>query len=200
MNRFKGIALVGEHGAGKTTLADKLVQRMDNAVKAEISTLVIRPLLGRTSLPTTYEELVSEMVAVLNQPPPTELNRYAGMAAYDQAVQKFGDDVAARLVLSISERLNPGKYPVVSGVRAKAVVAHLKKAGFLLVYLDAPRQILAERISGRQGTPTQETLQTLEDEERKYQTHLTRPECQLILDTEHMSSDKVAETVLAFLA
>jgi len=194
-SRFSGIAIAGEHGSGKTTLADKLAAIIPDAVKMEISSSVIRPLLQLTHLPESYDALVTQVNHALETGPAASFDRNVGMALHDRVVERFGDDTMARLALSLAHLRHPGKRPLVSGVRSHAVASHLKQSGHLLVYLNAPKETLAQRAALRQGTTPEESVRMLEDEEKTYRTREIEPFSHLILSTLEHDAEAVARLV-----
>lgn len=166
--KYKGVAIFGAPGSGKTTLAKAIVKKIPNSDFFEAYEHVIVPASSFDKYPQQFSKFVRELI--IKKRGKHKPNRKRSQEIFLELGRRYGSDAIGQIIVSFHEQKRKDGFLIISGARGIHNAKFLKKHGYLVMFLEAPKKVLVKRVALARKNSAQKASDDHESEERKYQT------------------------------
>jgi cytidylate kinase len=179
---YRGIALFGAPGSGKTTVARILSEAFPTAKVIEASSRVIYPAAAIADrLPKGEAAFIRRMI--VRPPRSRRVPREEARELFARLKRRYSEAVVAKTLIALHARTSPERLAIVAGIRGYRNAIHFKKHGYLVVYLKAPGTDLSARVSRREEFTQKQAEKERAIEERLFSTNMVAKIAHLSFDT-----------------
>ncbi len=197
---YKGIAIFGAPGSGKTTIARLLRAHFPGAQYIEAFDAVINPAASiKEKLSKDEGTFVRSMNAVYGQKIATRIPRDNARNFFTYLKNRYTPSVIAKTLISIHEKRFVKKLLIIAGIRGYGNAAYFKKSGYFVVYLKTPNQHGAARVSKRENFSQQDAEKEQQIEERLFSTNKVEKIAHLTFDTAQTTQKEVVAQIKALV-
>ncbi len=161
------IALFGEPGSGKTTIAEELAKKTGYRV-IEASKAVIFPLGSFQQLP--QEEQALQQLPQLLQKKHNKITREKARDIFSQIKKTYSPDFIAKALHILYVDKSKARGIIFSGLRGIDNARYCRLHNDLVLYLKASKKDLIERLCIQRGYTTQQAEGELQNEQKVYET------------------------------
>src|SRR6266566_2453444 len=198
---YRGVAIFGMSGSGKTSTANLLGELDPRFVVLEASTDIIRPLNHIAQLPNDVPDLLPFVLEAQHASPkkaiPFEEDyRFSARDTFNRLSYKYGRNWVAKLIDVLRETVYSDKMIIVAGMRGFENAQLLIQLDYLTVFLTGSAEVFARRQADRDDTQIYKINLDQEIEEQIYQTQRVEQIAHLVIDTTYRSVSEVASRIL----
>ena len=105
LKQYKGVAVFGAPGSGKTTMAKLLLRDFSGAKHFEAFETVIKPVLSlKSRLPKSEEEFIRIITRTYNQKIKTSISRDEASNFFTYLKNRYSSSVIAKTLINIHEK------------------------------------------------------------------------------------------------
>ncbi len=195
---YRGVAIFGAPGSGKTTIAKSLIGLLPKSPHIEASRSVMMPAFSiRDRLPKREADFTKAIAEASSRTSTVAPSRDEARAFFAHLTQKYSPAVVAKALDEIHRKKFAKRFVIVAGARGYANAAYLKKNGYLLVYLKAPAKHLAKRVAKRESFSLKDAERERDIEQRLFSTDLIENIADLSFDTADLSPDEITRKIHA---
>ena len=175
MNRkakYKGIAVFGAPGSGKTTMAKLLLASFPAANHVEAFDFVINPAASiKKKLPGSENAFIKTIGRIYNKPVVKSIPREEARNFFTYLKNRYSPSVIAKTLIHIHRKKFSKKFIIIAGIRGYRNSTHFKKNGYLVVYLKTPDKHSEVRVSKRENFSRKDAEKEKQIEERLFSTN-----------------------------
>lgn len=196
---YRGVAIFGPPGSGKTTIARALKKLMRRAVLIEAAERVIYPAL---SIKKPFPRRESDFARLAATWPPAYRGRSArqeARALYEYLENRYSSTFVAKALIQLHTTKFPRKFLIISGARGLENARMLKQQSYAVVFLTASDRVLRERLSNREGESERRADAEERAEERMFLTNAVKKVANFSFDTGVTGPQTIARAVKSFL-
>lgn len=184
LNKYKGIAVFGAPGSGKTTIAKSLLRAFPRGRYIEAFNYVISPAASiKSKLPKKEKVFIGEIAQIYNKPISGRISRDEARNFFTYLKNKYSPAVIAKALIYLHDKKFPNKFVIIAGIRGYRNSIYFKKHGYLVVYLKTPNRHLSERVSRRESFSRKLAEKEIEIEERLFSTNMVEKIAHLSFNT-----------------
>lgn len=175
------IVLLGEPGSGKSTLAKALARQL-RATVVEASVTVIRPTAAMTGRWPNGQAMLEALCRPQKNGAP-RISRKQAMETYRRLQTAYSPDFIARALHARHPVRSKDRTVVFAGLRGYDNAAYCRLHDDFLVYLEADRTALTDRLVKNRGYGRRQAMTELKDEQALYRTRSIRRMAHMVVDT-----------------
>lgn len=169
--KYKGIAVFGAPGSGKTTIAKLLTKVFTGSRYVEVSRLVINPAVAlKERLPLAEADFI-RLISKTNKRHFQGISRNEARKMFIYLKNRYSSAIIAKTLIYLRKKKFPNRFLIVAGIRGYRNSTYFKKNGYLVMYLKTPDKHLAERVSKRESFSRKEAEKERRIEERLFSTN-----------------------------
>lgn len=170
--KYKGIAVFGAPGSGKTTIAKLLLASFSTAKHVEAFNCVINPAASiKKILPKNENDFIRTIEKINDKKIEKNISREEARNFFTYLKNRYSSSVIAKALIYIHHKRFSKKFIVIAGIRGYRNSTHFKKNGYLVVYLKTPDEHLAMRVSKRENFSQKDAEKEKQIEERIFSTN-----------------------------
>ncbi|MBI4991728.1 MAG: AAA family ATPase [Candidatus Harrisonbacteria bacterium] len=197
---YKGIAIFGAPGSGKTTLAKYLLAEFPAAKYIEASTYIIKPAAAiADKLPRGENSFLRAIKKIYKKPFMARLEREEARNLFTYLKNKYSPAVIAKTLIYLHEKDFSKKFVIISGTRGYRNAVYLKNHGYLIVYLKTPARQLVSRLAKRESFSRKLAEKEKEIEQRLFSTNEVEKISHLSFNTAVTQRKEIARQIKALV-
>ena len=197
---YKGIAIFGAPGSGKTTVAKSLLRAFPYWRYMEAFKCVINPAISiKNKLPKEEKIFIRKIGQIYDKPVPDRISRKEARNFFTYLKNKYSPAVIAKTLIYLRKKRFPNKFAVISGIRGYRNSVYFKKHGYLVIYLKTPNKYSAERVSRRENFSRKSAEKEREIEERLFSTNMVEKIAQLSFNTAVIMRGEMVSRIKALI-
>lgn len=197
---YKGIAVFGAPGSGKTTIAALLLASFPAVKLIEASQVVIYTAASfRNNFPESEKRFIAAVQQQYTKNIARRLSREEARNLFVYLKNRFSPSVIAKALLHIHRKNFPKKFVIISGIRGFRNAMHFKKNGYLILYLKTPNKQLATRVSKRETFSRKEAEKERGIEERLFSTNRVEQIAHLIFNIAVTTKREIVQQIKAIV-
>lgn len=198
--RYKGIAIFGAPGSGKTMIANLLKKSFSKSVQVEASELVIKPAFFiKKNLPKKEGEFLEKITKFQEKNLAQNIDRDAARNFFTYLKNRYSPSVISKTLIKIHQERFSNKFLIIAGIRGYANSIYFKKNGYLVIYLKTPEADLSARISKRENFSIKEAEKERAIEERLFSTNKVEEVAHLSFNTAVLNKEDIISQVKALV-
>ena len=199
-NKYKGIAIFGAPGSGKTTIAKFLLDYFPGAEYLEAFESVISPALSvKEKLPEKEMDFIRTIGKIHEKRIKKTASRNDARNFFTYLKNRYSPPVIAKTLIHIHQKDFPKKFVIISGIRGYGNSVYFKENGYLVVYLKASDKYSAPRVSKRENFSQKEAEKEKQIEERLFSTNKVEKIAHLSFDTAVAVKKEIAAKIKALI-
>lgn len=184
LNKYKGIAVFGAPGSGKTTIAKSLLRAFSRGRYVEAFNYVVNPAASiKSRLPRGERAFIRKIAQIYNRPISTRISREEARNFFTYLKNRYSPAVIAKALIYLHKNKFSNKFIIIAGIRGYRNSIYFKKHGYLVIYLKTPDKHLAERVSKRENFSRKLAEKEREIEERLFSTNMVEKIAHLSVNT-----------------
>jgi len=197
---YKGIAIFGAPGSGKTTLAKYLLAEFPAAKYIEASSYIIKSAAAIVDkLPQSEKSFLRAIQKIYKKPAMKRLEREEARNLFTYLKNKYSPAVIAKTLIYLHEKDFLRKFVIISGIRGYRNAVHFKNQGYLIIYLKTPVRQSVSRLAKRESFSRKLAEKEQEIEQRLFSTNEVEKISHLSFNTEVTQWKEVAKQIKALV-
>src|SRR3989338_2445441 len=137
--KYKGIAVFGAPGSGKTTIARLFLNSFVGAKYIEAFDVVINPAASiKEKLPKSEKDFIRQINKIFDKRIDKKISRDEARNFFTYLKNRYSSSVIAKTIIYIHQNRFSKKFIVIAGIRGYRNSTYFKKNGYLVVYLKTP--------------------------------------------------------------
>ncbi|KKW29993.1 MAG: hypothetical protein UY72_C0027G0009 [Candidatus Uhrbacteria bacterium GW2011_GWD2_52_7] len=182
---YRGVALFGDPGIGKSTIGALLHELVPKSVQSEGADVLYR-IAGLDAPPERFDELLEALRESNMRVKPSRVD---AKRLFERVNEMYGDDAVARVIIAE----DVGEEPlIVTGPRGLANARRFQDEGYCVVYLRAVESLAAQRLVERDGIPLDAAIEEVQLERKLFQNDEIEIMADVIVDLADKNSQDVA--------
>ncbi len=170
--KYKGIAIFGAPGSGKTTIARLFLASFPGAKHIEASDAVINPAASiKEKLPKSEKDFIQQIAKLFGSEIENKISREEARNFFSYLKNLYSSSVIAKTIIHIHQKRFSDEFVVIAGIRGYRNSTYFKKSGYFVVYLKTPNKYLSARVSKRESFSQKEAEKERQIEERIFSTN-----------------------------
>ena len=170
--KYKGIAVFGAPGSGKTTIARLFLNSFPGAKHIEAFDVIINPAASiKENLPKNEKDFIQQFNKIFGIKIEKKISRDEARIFFTYLKNRYSSSVIAKTIIYIHQNRFSKKFIVIAGIRGYRNSTYFKKNGYLVVYLKTPDKHLSRRVSKRESFSQKEAEKERQIEERLFSTN-----------------------------
>lgn len=197
---WKGVAVFGAPGSGKTTVAKTLLRAFPKAKYIEAFDRVFNPAISmRGNLPKSEDAFIKKISGLNQNRILKKISREEARDFFTYLKNKYSKTIIAKTLIYFCKKKFSCKFVIISGIRGYGNSKYLKKRGYLILYLKAPGRNLTLRLSKREYSPKEYAEKERTIEERLFSTNAVEKIANFSFDTTSILPSDIAAQVKAVI-
>ncbi len=198
--KYKGIAVFGAPGSGKTTIARLFLASFPGAKHIEAFDTVINPAASiKEKLPKSEEDFIQQIAKLFGSKIEKKIPREDARHFSSYLKNRYSSSVIAKIIIHIHQKRFSDKFVVIAGIRGYRNSTHFKKNGYLVVYLKTPDKHLSARVSKRESFSQKEAEKERQIEERLFSTNKVEKIAHISFNTAVTTKNKIVDQIKALV-
>jgi tRNA(Ile)-lysidine synthase TilS/MesJ/uridine kinase len=198
--KYKGIAVFGAPGSGKTTIAKLLLASFPSANHVEAFDFVINPAASiKQKLPEKEIDFIQAISKIYNKKIAKSIPREEARNFFTYLKNRYSSSVIAKTLIHIHQKKFSKKFIVIAGIRGYRNSTYFKKNGYLVVYLKTPDKHLAMRVSKRENFSLKDAEKEKQIEERLFSTNKVEKIAHLSFNTAVTKQKEIVAQIKALV-
>jgi len=199
-NRYKGIAVFGAPGSGKTTIAKLLLASFPMAKHVEAFDFVINPAASiKEELSRNENNFIRTIEKIHDRKIEKNISREEARNFFTYLKNRYSSSVIAKTLIYIHQKRFSKKFIIVAGIRGYRNSTHFKKNDYLVVYLKTPDKHLAHRVSKRENFSRKDAEKEKQIEERLFSTNKVEKIAHLSFNTAVTTKKEIVAQIKALV-
>jgi 7-cyano-7-deazaguanine synthase in queuosine biosynthesis/dephospho-CoA kinase len=196
---YKGIAIFGAPGSGKTTMAKLLQETFPKAKHIEASDRVINQAASvKDHLPKEEVDFIKKITEIKN-PVTKIISREQARDLFTNLKNRYSPSVIAKTLIHIHEKTFAKQFVIIAGIRGYRNSLYFKKNGYFVVYLKTPEKDLSLRVSKRENFSLKEAERERHIEERLFSTNKIEKIANISFNTAIQTKEEIRSQIKALV-
>lgn len=198
--KYKGIAVFGAPGSGKTTIAKLFLASFPSSKYIEAFDTVINPAASiKEKLPENENFFVQQIHKLYEKKIKHKIDREEARNFFTYLKNRYSSAVIAKTIIHIHQKRFSEKFIVVAGIRGYKNSTHFKKNGYIVVYLKTPGKHLSARVSKRESFSQKEAEKERQIEERLFSTNKVEKIAHISFNTAVTTKKEIVDQIKALV-
>ena len=198
--QYKGIAVFGAPGSGKTTIAKLFLASFPASKYIEAFDAVINPAVFiKKELPVKESVFAQVINKIYGRNINKKIPREEARDFFSYLKNRYSSSVIAKTIIHIHQERFSKKFIVIAGIRGYQNSVYCKKMGYLVVYLKAPNKHLSARVSKRENFLQKEVEKERQIEERLFLTNTVEKIAHISFNTAVTAKQEIVRQIKAFV-
>lgn len=198
--KYKGIAVFGAPGSGKTTVAQLFLASFPASKYIEAFDTVINPVAFiKGKLPENESGFVQQIHKLYGKKIKQKIDREEARNFFIYLKNRYSSAVIAKTIIHIHQKRFSEKFIVVAGIRGYRNSTYFKKNGYLVVYLKTPDKHLSARVSKRESFSQKEAEKERQIEERLFSTNKVERIAHISFNTAVTTKQEIVNQIKALV-
>ena len=197
---YKGIAVFGAPGSGKTTIAKLLQKEFPDAKHIEAFDMVINPASSiKSKLPTDEKKFIQKISDIDSKNLAKSISRDEARDLFTYLKNRYSSSVIAKALIYIHRKSFPERFVIIAGIRGYKNSTYFKKNGYLVVYLKTPDDDLSQRVARREDFSVAKAEKERHVEERIFSTNKVEKIAHLSFNTAIQAKEEISAQIKALV-
>ncbi len=198
--KYKGIAVFGAPGSGKTTIAKLFLASFSGAKHIEAFDAVITPAASiKEKMPESESGFIQQINKIYGRKINKKIPRKEARNFFSYLKNRYSSSVIAKTVIFIHQKRFSKKFIVIAGIRGYRNSTYFKKSGYLIVYLKTPDKHLSARVSKRESFSQKEAEKERRIEERLFSTNKVEKIAHISFNTAVTTKKEIVNQIKALV-